>query len=58
MDEKTLDAIKAVLSYLWADESKDFEVSDEPENHIFRHVLQLESTLKAEYKRLGRMLVF
>ena len=39
---RELEAITQVVDYLYDDEKKDFEASDEPKNHIFRSVRALK----------------
>ena len=48
MDDKTQDAVRAVVEYLYDDERRDFEGSGEPENHIFRHVRRLQRSFEIE----------
>ncbi len=50
MDDKTRDAVKAVVDYLYDDECKDFKSSGEPEDHIFRHVRRLQLFLDPGYE--------
>lgn len=42
MDEQILDDIKAVVSYLYKDEQKNFEELDRPDEHIFHSLMRLE----------------
>lgn len=46
MDEKTYIACKAVVSYLYQDEQRNWEESGKPKNHIFYHVATLSHHLE------------
>ena len=46
--DKTRDAVRAVVEYLYDDERRNFESSGEPEGHIFHHVRRLQRALEIE----------
>lgn len=47
MNQTEREAIKAILDYMWEDESRDYHEQDEEgrENHIFNHLQTLRWTL-------------
>ena len=50
LDQQTRDDMQAVVNYLYYDEGKDWEHSDEPQDHIFCHVRRLQLFLDPDYK--------
>jgi len=49
MTKEEKQALRTVLDYLH-DEEKHYEESDEPENHIYKHILMLKNFLEKEGK--------
>jgi hypothetical protein len=45
MYQKTYDALKSVVDYLYHDEEKHWKEAGRPKNHIFRDVFQLNGLL-------------
>jgi hypothetical protein len=44
-DQQSQEDMQRVVDYLYADESKDFEVRNQPDNHIFHAVRRLQIAL-------------
>ena len=46
MDAEELEALKAVIEYLWADEHHDWVAEGEPEDHLFCDLMTLDAYVK------------
>lgn len=47
MDSTQIEALRAVIAYLWEDEQKDYESLEDDgvkqDSHIYRHLMELKS---------------
>jgi hypothetical protein len=48
MDIETMEALRQVVDYLWADEKRHYEEDNKPAGHIFETVQKLATYLDAE----------
>lgn len=56
MDQRTRDAIRNVINYLWDDELRDYneQDGDGKQNHIFNELEYLDNLLLSEGSRFSR----
>ena len=50
LNNKQIDSLERVISYMYDEEAKHYEEDNEPDNHIFKDVVILKRLLHKRYE--------